>query len=168
MARSFYKGEPLGKLPPCAICVGRGEGPRARLHLPGGVSVWLCAAHRSPEFLRRRAGRDFFASLSAVWEAGGRITARQRQALEMHVARVVAPPAVVPRPGSYSWPDLRREAELLWAGGAPAGPVIDRLRARESRGSARPPSRPTMYRWFREGRWLAEGPSPVVRTLGDG
>ena len=36
MAKSFYKGESLGSLPPCAICMGRGEGERAQLILPGG------------------------------------------------------------------------------------------------------------------------------------
>ena len=58
MPRSFYKGEPLGKTPACAICMGRGQGPRALLHLPLGVSVWLCAAHRDPAWLRSRTGRD--------------------------------------------------------------------------------------------------------------
>ena len=48
MPRSFYKGEWLGKTPACAICMGRGHGPRALLHLPLGVSVWLCEAHRDP------------------------------------------------------------------------------------------------------------------------
>jgi hypothetical protein len=47
MARSLYKGPSLGKSPPCLICMGPGEGKRGQLHLPGGVSVWLCAAHRS-------------------------------------------------------------------------------------------------------------------------
>ena len=69
MAKSFYKGERLGNRPPCAICMGRGEGERARFILPGGVRVWLCAAHRSEEFQRRRAGRDFWVSLHAVWRA---------------------------------------------------------------------------------------------------
>ena len=69
MARSFYKGQRLGKRPPCLLCMGPGEGERAELHLPHGVSVWLCEAHRSAEFLERRAGRDFTASL---WRAAGR------------------------------------------------------------------------------------------------
>ena len=37
--RSHYKGEALGKLPPCAICAGPGEGKRAELHLPHGIRV---------------------------------------------------------------------------------------------------------------------------------
>ena len=40
VARSFYKGEKLGLTPACAICVGKGQGTRAQLHLPvGGVGV---------------------------------------------------------------------------------------------------------------------------------
>jgi len=41
------------------------------MHLPFGLSVWLCAAHRSEEFLTRRAGRDLVVSLSGVWDAAG-------------------------------------------------------------------------------------------------
>ena len=158
MAKSFYKGEPLGNRPPCAICMGRGEGERARMILPGGVSVWLCAAHRSEEFQRRRAGRDFMVSLRAVWQAADCLTARRERALTVHRRRLLEAPPPRGRPGSYSWPDLRREAEGLWAGGTPPGPVISRLRARESRGSARPPSRQTMYRWHAQGRWRARAP----------
>ena len=61
MARSFYKGESLGSTPACAICVGKGQGTRAQLHLPGGVSVWLCAAHRDPR--PHPARRDVAVSL---------------------------------------------------------------------------------------------------------
>jgi hypothetical protein len=156
MAKSFYKGEPLGSRPPCAICMGRGEGERAQLVLPGGVSVWLCGAHRSEAFQRRRAGRDFFFSLSCVWQAAGCLTARRRRALEVHRERLLrsaAGPASRARPGSYSWPELRREAEGLWASGTPLRAVIDMLRARVGRGEARPPSKTTMYRWFGEARW---------------
>jgi hypothetical protein len=159
MAKSFYKGEPLGSRPPCAICMGRGEGERARLVLPGGVSVWLCAAHRSEAFQRRRAGRDFSFTLSCVWQAAGCLTARRRRALEVHRARLLrharGAAASRGRPGSYAWPQLRREAERSWACGAPLGLVIDRLRARAGRGEARPPSKTTMYRWFAQARWQA-------------
>jgi hypothetical protein len=138
VAKSFSKGEPLGSQPPCAICMGRGEGERGRLTLPGGVSVWLCAAHRSPAFQRPRAGRDFASSLSCVWEAAGCYTARRRRALE-----------------------LRREAEGRWAKGQPLRRVIDTLRATARRGLARPPSRTTLYRWHAEARWRA-GPVPGI------
>lgn len=158
MPKSFYKGEALGSRPPCAICMGPGEGERGQLLLPGGVRVWLCAAHRSGVFQRSRAGRDFAYSLSCVWEAAGCLTTRRRRALAVHRERLLRGargPAPRSRPGSYAWPGLRREAEGLWARGAPLRVVIDRLRARAARGEARPPSRTTMYRWFGESRWLA-------------
>jgi hypothetical protein len=170
MAKSFYKGERLGSQPPCAICMGRGEGERAQLVLPGGVSVWLCAAHRSDSFQRRRAGRDFSVSLHYVWRAAGCLTARRARALEIHRERLLrqaAKPAPRPCPGSYAWPDLRREAEGMWASGARLLGVIERLRARVVRGEARPPSRPTMYRWFGEARWRARaGPEPAGAATG--
>jgi hypothetical protein len=168
MAKSFYKGERLGSRPPCAICMGRGEGERAQLLLPGGVSVWLCAAHRSLEFQRSRAGRDFSFSLNRVWAAAGCLTARRRRALEVHRERLLPAatgPAPRSRPGSYTWPQLRREAERHWASGAPLAQVIDRLRSRAGRGEARPPSRQTMYRWFGEARWRAD-PEAAGPTAG--
>jgi hypothetical protein len=161
MPKSFYKGEPLGNRPPCAICMGRGQGERAQLTLPGGVTVWLCAAHRSERFQRSRAGRDFWVSLRYVWAAAGCLTARRERALEIHRERMLREaraPAPRTRPGSYAWPELRREAEALWAGGAPLASVIERLRRRVARGEARPPSRTTMFRWFAEARWRA-GPT---------
>jgi hypothetical protein len=160
MPKSFYKGEPLGNRPPCAICMGRGQGERAQLTLPGGVTVWLCAAHRSERFQRSRAGRDFWVSLRYVWAAAGCLTARRERALEIHRERLLrrASPPARRRPGSYAWPDLRREAEGLWARGAALRSVIDRLRTREARGSARPPSPATMYRWHAQARWRA-GPA---------
>jgi hypothetical protein len=101
MARSLYKGEPLGKLPPCALCMGPGTGERAELHLPHGVRVWLCAAHRSADFLTRRAGRDLVASLGGMWRAAGALTASRRRALEAHLDRLGGAPAARRRPGSY-------------------------------------------------------------------
>ena len=166
VAKSFYKGERLGSRPPCAVCMGRGEGERGQLTLPGGVTVWLCAAHRSPAFQRRRAGRDFAFTLSCVWQAAGCFTARRRRALELHRERLLAPPrppAARSRPGSYSWPQLRQEAEDLWARGQPLRRVIDRLRAKAARGLARPPSRTTLYRWHTEARWRA-GPEAAVEA----
>ena len=121
MAKSLYKGARLGKAPPCLICMGPGEGGRAQLHLSGTVSVWLCAAHRSAAFQARRAGRDFGASLLGAWAAAGCLTAARSRALEAHRA-ALAPRPARPRPGSYAWPALRREAEApLWRRRA-AGP----------------------------------------------
>ena len=153
MTKSFDKGERLGHLPPCAICMGPGEGDRAKLTLPGGVTVWLCAAHRSEEFQRRRAGRDFVASLSAVWDAAGCMTVRRRRALDANRRRFLVGPPRRDRPGSYAWSTLRAEAEERWAAGEEPRSVIDALRERAAEGAAAPPSRPTMHRWYQEGRW---------------
>lgn len=123
---------------------------------PFGVSVWLCdTAHRSQEFQRRRAGRDFVLTLSGAWQAAGVLTRRRQRALEIHQARLTARREQRPvrRPGSYSWPGLRAEAEARWAAGDPARVVIDELRARHRRAAALAPSRATMHRWFREARW---------------
>jgi len=149
MVRSFYKGERLGALPACAICGGAGQGGRAELHLPYGLRVWLCAAHRSDEFLSRRAGRDLVASLMHVWRAAGCLTKARSRALEIHSSRLTSSMPARPCPGSYSWAALRREAESCFASGEGPGEVIRRLRAREAGGPARPPSAATMRRWFR-------------------
>jgi hypothetical protein len=155
MATSLYKGQRLGGLPPCLICAGPGEGPRAQLYLTHGVSVWLCAAHRSPGFLRRRAGRDFFASLHALWQAAGCLGARRTRALQDHLRRVhQAASEARPRPGSYAWPHLRREAERRFAAGQAPRAVIGEIRARHNDGPAPGPSLRTLRRWFNEGRWL--------------
>ena len=169
MARSLYKAKGMGKLPPCAICMGPGYGGRAKLHLPFGLSVWLCAEHRSAEFLTRRAGRDLVASLGGVWEAAGCMGSGRRRALAHHLERAGRPPRPAPRPGSYSWPDLRREAEARFARGERPRDVIDHLRGRHASDPATVPSVRTMQRWFSEGRWLhggnGTGPAGGRRTL---
>ncbi|HTI33011.1 MAG TPA: hypothetical protein VL422_04985 [Miltoncostaea sp.] len=146
----------LEATPPCAVCGGRGIEPRAQLHLPFGVSVWLCAAHRSEEFQRRRDGHELCSALAETWEACGAMSAVRQRALDAHRARLAAPPPVrgSRRPGSYTWQALREEAEARWASGEPVGPVIDELRGRHLDGMAVVPSQATMRRWFREGRWF--------------
>lgn len=145
--KSFYKGEPLGKLPACAICGGAGEGPRAELRLGYGVSVWLCAAHRSRAFLTRRSGRDIVASLMHVWRAAGCLT-RQRQlaldALQERLRAVRAPR----RPGSYAWPTLRRECQARAARGEALEAIVADVARRFAGGEQRPPSRRTVQRWI--------------------
>jgi hypothetical protein len=122
MVRSLYKGERLGKDPLCLICMGRaGVGEPSCISLK--VSVWLCGAHRSPEFLRRRAGRDLVVSLQRAWEASGQA-----------------------RPGSYAWPELRREAERRAAAGQAPRRIVAELLARAAGGLARAPARRTMLR----------------------
>jgi hypothetical protein len=161
MARTLYKGPALGKHPPCLICAGPGQGPRERLQLTQGVSVWLCAGHRAPAFLARRAGRDLAASLGALWSGAGCLTTRRRRALEDHLRRVRQHPAAT-RPGSYAWPELRREAERRFSAGEPPARVIAELRARHRSAPACVPSLRTMRRWFSDGRWLARAPASVV------
>lgn len=159
MARSFYKGERLGSTPACAICVGPGRGRRAELHLPCGVRVWLCDAHRSIEFQTRRAGRDLVTSLMHVWRSSGCFTRRRSRALDLHHARLLQGDAGQPLPGSYSWPKLRVQAEAAFAAGERPDAVIARIRGRARCGDGVLPSVRTMRRWFRDGRWLTRAPS---------
>ena len=135
VAKSYYKAAWIGKLPMCAICGGAGDGPRAEHHLTHGVSVWLCGAHRSDEFQRRRAGRDFVASLQAVWRAAGIRSKRHEAALSAHLDRVRRQPQRA-QPGSYSWPSLRREAERRFSAGEQPRRVIEDC-AGSTRGSPR-------------------------------
>jgi hypothetical protein len=178
MARSYYKGPSLGKLPACAICAGPGSGGRAEFHLPGGVVVWLCAEHRAHEFLVSRTGRDIVASLMHLWRAAGCFDRRRSKALDLHLERLRNAIENPRRPGSYSWPKLRREAEARFARGERPAQVIRHLRARHARDHAQVPSERTMRRWFADRRWLAESPedgppdppggSPPVAPVGPG
>ncbi len=160
--KTFYKARGLGGAPPCAICMGPGSGERAAVQLGFGVCVWLCAAHRSDGFLRRRAGRDLVVSLTAVWEAAGCLTATRRHALRAHLERTARLSQARALPGSYAWPDLRREAEERFARGEPAGRVIADLRGRHRADVATVPSERTMQRWYAERRWREGGAPPVL------
>lgn len=163
MAKSHYNGEWIGKTPMCALCGGAGEGPRAEHRLTHGITVWLCEAHRSGTFQRRRAGRDFVASLAAVWQAAGVMSRRHSAALDTHLRRVRQPQARR-RPGSYAWPHLREEAERRFAAGERPASVIDDLlgRARSDRRAG--PSARTLRRWLNDGRWLATDPRTAPRS----
>ncbi|HYX83602.1 MAG TPA: hypothetical protein VE777_01405 [Gaiellales bacterium] len=141
----------------CAICVERTRGRTTLVTYGYGVSVWLCQAHASHEFQTQRSGRDLVLTLQRLWHAHGCLTAARRQALRAHLD-ACSGAAARPRPGSYSWPDLRREAEGHFAAGAAPGAVIDELRRRHADCPARPPSVRTMRRWHAERRWLARGP----------
>lgn len=154
MLKSAYKGEPLGKTPACILCGGPGRGRRAALELPYGVKVWLCAGHRDPEFLTRRAGRDLVTSLLHVWRAAGCLDRRRSDALAAHLRRVQSAGAIRGLPGSYAWPKLRAEAERRFAAGEPLVQVTAELRARAMEGDALAPAVRTIRRWFAEGRWL--------------
>jgi hypothetical protein len=132
----------------------RGEGERRLLHLPHGVSVWLCAEHRSAEFQTRRSGRDLIVSLAWAWDAAGCLGASRQRALAALERRSGSREGGRSRPGSYAWPALRREAERRFSKGEPPVVVIHDLRASAVAGPAVAPSVRTMRRWFAEGRWL--------------
>jgi len=139
----------------CALCGHGGRGDVAQHHLTHGVTVWLCGPHRSPGYLRRRRGRTFTDRLEANWRANGTATRRRIAALHTHRRRITHPATARPAPGSYAWPNLRKEAERRFAGGEPPGRVIRDLRSEHADGPATAPSVRTMRRWFTQGRWLA-------------
>lgn len=141
--------------PQCAICGHAGRGPRALRHLTHGISVWLCDAHQSDAFMKRRSGREFVERLAAVWAASEVLTIRRQAALEAYLRRIRTSTADREQPGSYSWPMLRREAERRFAAGEPPAHVISELRENHRDGPAMVPSIRTMRRWFTQARWLA-------------
>ncbi len=151
--------------PVCALCAAPGSGRVAEHHLTHGVSVLLCGDHRSDGYQRRRDGQDFANELAGLWSASGCLSARHRSALAAHVRRVSRSGADRrSRPGSYSWPVLRAEAERRFAAGESPRLVIHELRAHHAGGDAIVPSVRTMRRWFCEARWLTDdrshGPAP--------
>jgi hypothetical protein len=158
---TLYKarGVPV-KQPVCAICADRTRGRTVSLRLTHGITIWLCAAHASPEFQHRRNGHDFVVTLQRLWQAHGCLTAARGRALAAHLDALAGPPPAR-RPGSYAWPDLRRRAEAEFALGGPPLATIMRLRRICADGPAAPPSVRTMLRWHREGRWLT-APLPAA------
>jgi hypothetical protein len=102
---TLYKARGMSvKRPVCAICVDRTRGLTAR-----------------------RSGRDFVLTLQRLWGAHGCLTAARSRALSTHLAEMTERPGS-PKPGSYSWPALRRLAEDEFAEGGPPMPTITRLR----------------------------------------
>jgi hypothetical protein len=154
---SLYKcrGVPV-KSPICAICLDRTRGRTQIRELTHGVKLSLCEGHHSVEFMRSNAGQDFVVTLSRIWGAQGCLTRARSRALEAHLAavRAVATAVTRPRPGSYAWPRLRREAEQCFARGDGIVATIARLREQHARDHAKVPSIRTMQRWFAQCRWL--------------
>lgn len=146
--------------PPCAICRRRGRGISTPRFLTHGVFVWLCATHGNDAFVFRRGGHEFADRLRAVWAAIGALGTRRRMALATHVHRLRSSLAGSGKPGSHSWPRLRREAEARFAAGEAPAIVIAELRSLHGEGPARPPSVRTMRRWFGQARWLARPAVP--------
>jgi hypothetical protein len=92
-------------------------------------------------------------TLQRVWQAQGCLTAARSHALSAHLAKCNSP-AQGSLPGSYSWPDLRADAERWFAAGASPSAVMRRLRL--GRGCpGRLPSARTVRRWHAQRRWLA-------------
>ncbi len=141
----------------CAICAERTRGRTRLVELGYGVTVHLCQGHASREFQTQRNGRDFVLTLQRLWHAHGCLTAARSNALRRHLAACSGAEAR-PRPGSYSWPELRQTAEAAFAAGNPAQAVIAALRGLHETGPAHPPSARTMRRWHADRRWLARAP----------
>jgi hypothetical protein len=156
---TLYKarGVPL-KQPVCAICVDRTRGKTQKLELGFGVSVWLCAAHASPEFMSENAGRDFVLTLERLWQACGCLTVPRNRALDAHLRGIRERSRVRDARGSYAWPKLRAEAEAAFLRGERLDAVAARLRARHRDDYARAPTAFTIRRWHRERRWLVLSP----------
>ena len=90
------------------------------------------------------------------------MTRARSRALSAHLAavRATGARATRARPGSYSWPRLRREAEQCFARGDGIVATIARLREQHARDHATVPSVRTMRRWFAQCRWLRT-PAPT-------
>lgn len=155
-----------GSGPACALCGHSRRPGRTLRHFTHGVAIWLCELHGSDAFLTRRGGREFTERIVASWVAVGALTTRRVAAVRAHLRRVRDAPIERSRPGSYSWPRLRRAAEQRFAAGEDPNVVISELRKRYGDGPATVPSLRTMRRWFSEGRWLVTGtPEPSRRSL---
>ena len=157
---TLYKARGLStKQPVCAICVERTRGRTQRVSLGYGVTVWLCAGHASTDFQTRRSGRDFVRTLSGIWQASGCLTSARSRALHAHLASLKAHPRR-PQPGSYAWPELRREVEAAYADGLRPHHLADSIQATYATCPAHPPSRRTLERWAAQRRWLTARPPP--------
>jgi hypothetical protein len=154
-AREVELRDPAAVVPPCAICGHCGREERVAVYLTHGVSVWLCPLHRGDAYLQRRGGVEFAERLAGIWAASGTATVRRLAALQAHLHRLRTAGRPRSRPGSYSWPKLREEAERRFAAGECPRTVIDELRRKHRDGPAMAPSVRTMRRWFTEARWLA-------------
>ncbi len=159
---TLYKarGVPV-KSPLCAICIDRTRGTTLLRELTHGVKIWLCPGHHSIAFMRHNAGRDFVVTLQRIWQSQGCLTRSRSKALTAHLLAIKATGRATTRkrPGSYAWPNLRREAEAAYARGELVFETITRLREQHANDHATVPSIRTMRRWFTQGRWMRH-PTP--------
>ena len=157
---SLYKARGVSaKQIVCAICVERTRGRTRKLSLGYGVEVWLCPGHVSRQFQTMRSGRDFVRTLSGIWQANGCYTQARHRALHAHLASLKTHPTR-PTPGSYAWPELRRQAEAAYADGLTPKDLADSIHATYATCPAHPPSRRTLERWAAQRRWLTARPPP--------
>ena len=147
----------------CLLCAGPGLGDVVDVHLTHGVQVALCHEHRSDGFRHDHGGTIFTDALRSAWRAAGRLTRRHVAALRAHERRIETAHAERDKPGSYSWPRLRGEAERRFAAGDPPHTVIAELRERLATSEAVAPSVRTMRRWFTQARWLRGGTPGTAR-----
>lgn len=150
--------------PACVICGDETSRGRRKHHLTHGVAIWLCGTHADEAYLHRQGGLLFAERLAGIWLAAGAITARRRAALRTFVARIAHGGRDRDRPGSYSWPRLREEAERRFARGDDPNAVIAELRSRHDGDTAVAPSIRTMRRWFTDARWFRRPPPPHLRV----
>lgn len=156
---TLYKARDVPtKQPVCAICIDRTRGKTLRVQLTHRVSVWLCEAHASREFQTRRSGRDFVTTLHRIWKANECLTVARDRALTAHLERLRGAKTQRPRPGSYAWPDLRRNVEAEYAHGTTPHQAHAAIHARYADCPAKPPSRRTVQRWHAQRRWLVRPP----------
>lgn len=145
------------------LCTDRPAAATTRpSHARGGDLVMPHACGRSVHArrgryrLRRAARRDV---------ARHRLlTARRLAALRAFVRRTGSSEVARGKPGSYSWPLLRQEAEQRFAAGHDPRTVITELRDRHADCPAMAPSVRTMRRWYTQARWLASSPHRPRRT----
>ena len=155
---TLYKARNLPlKRPVCAICVDRTRGRTEEVRLGYRVTVWLCPGHADHAFQTKRGGRDFVRTLMGVWQANGCLTQARHRALDAHLQRLRQHPPH-PQPGSFTWPDLRRQLEAAFAHGA-APPHPSQLGDPTCPTcTAHTPSRRTLQRWHAQRRWLTRPP----------
>jgi hypothetical protein len=157
---TLYKARGLSaKQVVCAICVERTRGKTHKVTLGYGVAVWLCSGHASREFQTRRSGRDFVRTLSGIWQANGCLTQARSRALHGHLTSLQTS-SRRPQPGSYAWPELRRQVEAAYADGVRPKDMADSIHTTYAACPAHPPSRRTLERWAAQRRWLTTRQPP--------
>jgi hypothetical protein len=90
-------------------------------------------------------------------DPNGCMTQARHRALDAHLAGLRGP-AARERPGSYSWPELRRRLEARYSQGAPPAHPQQLGDPHCVHCTAHTPSRRTLQRWHAERRWLTRPP----------